>query len=125
MMERVMEKARKLLRDWKGDSYSFGFDVLPKAGDYAGGYGKSALLMVADLGQPWMGGALQTVADSLKKKGVKFETVIGAGPNAPREDVYRLALQVARSRPEVMVALGGGSTIDAAKAANVLAAYSP
>ena len=50
---------------------------------------------------------------------------MGAGPNAPREDVYRLALQVARSRPQILIALGGGSTIDAAKAANVLAAYSP
>jgi len=53
------------------------------------------------------------------------EIIIGAGPNAPREDVYRLALQVARTRPEVILAVGGGSTIDAAKAANVLATFSP
>ena len=124
-MEKVMENAKNLLKNWKGDSYSFGFDVLARAGDYARGYGKSALLMVADLGEPWMAGTLQTVADSLSKNGIKCETVLGAGPNAPREDVYRLALQVARSQPQVLVALGGGSTIDAAKAANVLAAYSP
>jgi alcohol dehydrogenase class IV len=39
--------------------------------------------------------------------------------------VYRLGLHVARTRPEVILAVGGGSTIDAAKAANVLAAFSP
>ena len=65
------------------------------------------------------------VTDSLRAKGVGFEEIMGSRPNAPREDVYRLALQVARSRPEVIVAVGGGSTIDAAKAANVLATYSP
>jgi alcohol dehydrogenase class IV len=48
----------------------------------------------------------------------------GARPNAPREDVYRISLQVAKSKPDVIVALGGGSTIDASKAAAVLSTYS-
>ena len=124
-MERVIENARNLLLEWKGNSYVFGFDLLGKVGDCAAQYGKRALLMVADLGEPWMAGTLQTVTDSLKARGVEFEIIIGAGPNAPREDVYRLALHVARTRPEVIIALGGGSTIDAAKAANVLATFSP
>ena len=124
-MERAVDSARKLLQEWKGENYTFGFDVLGKAGDYAARYGKRALVMVADLGQAWMAGTSRTVLDSLRSKGVEAEVIVGAGPNAPREDVYRLALHVARSRPEVIVAVGGGSTIDAAKAANVLAAFSP
>ena len=39
--------------------------------------------------------------------------------------MYRLALHIARTRPDVIVALGGGSTIDAAKAADVLSTFSP
>ena len=124
-MERVMEKAQSLLKEWKGDSYTFGFEVLGKTGDIVSHHGKRALTIVADLGQGWMAGTLQTITDSLKARGVETEIIIGAGPNAPREDVYRLALHVARTKPEVILAVGGGSTIDAAKAANVLATFSP
>lgn len=124
-MEQVIEKAQRMLASWKGDSYVFGFDVLNKVGDYAGRYGKKALLMVADLGEPWAIGTSGRVADSLRAKGLEFQAILGARPNAPREDLYRLALHVARSRPDMIIAVGGGSTIDAAKAANVLATYSP
>ena len=124
-MERYIENARRMLSDWKGNSYSFGFDVLGRVGDLASQYGKKALLIMADLGEGWMAGIQKPVNDSLRERGVQFEAIAGARPNAPREDLYRLALQVARSRPEVIIAVGGGSTLDAAKAANVLATYSP
>jgi len=124
-MEQVIKNAQKMLVGWKGDSYVFGFDVLNKVGDYAGKYGKEALLTVADLGEAWVAGTLERIMDSLRAKGLEFEAIMGARPNAPREDLYRLALHVARSRPDMIIAVGGGSTIDAAKAANVLATYSP
>src|SRR3972149_9554995 len=120
-MEQVTERAAKMLTDWKGEAYTFGFEVLNKVGDCTAQYGRRALLMVADLGTAWVEGTLKTVIDSLKAKGVEFEIISGAAPNAPREDLYRLALQITRARPEVIIALGGGSTIDAAKAADVLA----
>ena len=124
-MERYLENARKILSDWKGNSYAFGFDILGRVGDLAGQYGKKALLIMADLEEGWTAGIQKPIKDSLREKGLSFETITGARPNAPREDLYRLALQMARSRPEVIVAVGGGSTLDAAKAANVLATYSP
>jgi len=124
-MEQVIEKAQKMLVGWKGDSYVFGFDVLNRVGDCAGQYGKKALLMIADLGEAWGMRTSGRVMDSLRAKGLEFEAIMGARPNAPREDLYRLALHVARSRPDMIIAVGGGSTIDAAKAANVLATYSP
>ena len=46
-MEQVMETARKILADWKGNSYALGFGVLGRVGDYAAMFGKKALLMVA------------------------------------------------------------------------------
>jgi|GEM_PF-3399175 len=107
-MERYVENARKMLFDWTGNSYSFGFDVLSKVGELAGQYGKKALLIVADLEEAWTAGIQKSVSDSLKEKEVAYEAVTGARPNAPREDVYRLALHVARSRPEVIISVGGG-----------------
>jgi alcohol dehydrogenase class IV len=124
-MERWIAEAEKMLREWKGDSYTFGFDVLGKAGEQAGKFGKRALLIAAELGEPWVSGFLRTAGDSLRAQGMEFETIAGARPNAPREDLYRIALHISRTRPEVIVALGGGSTIDAAKAADVLSAFSP
>ncbi len=124
-MRESMERARKVLSDWKGDAYSFGEDVLQKTGGYAKKYGKKVTLVVTELGQAWIEKPLEMVESSLRADGVVFETVNGARPNAPREDVYRISLQVARSKSDAIVALGGGSTVDAAKAAAVLNTYSP
>jgi alcohol dehydrogenase class IV len=124
-MKESMERAKKVLKDWKGDSYTFGEDVLESTGKYAKKYGKKVSLVVTELGQAWIEKPLAQVKASLKANKVKFETINGARPNAPREDVYRISLQVARSNSDAIVALGGGSTVDAAKAAAVLNTYSP
>ena len=124
-MKNYMNRASQVLREWKGDSYAFGEDVLEASGKFAQQRGKKALLVVTGLGHPWMERPLETVILSLKTHGVVFQTVRGARPNAPREDVYRIGLQAVRSGVDMIVALGGGSTIDAAKAAAVLTTYSP
>jgi alcohol dehydrogenase class IV len=125
MMKEYMKRAEKLLKDWKAESYTFGEDVLEASGKYAKGRGKRALLVVTELGQSWIEKFLERVEASLKANGILFETVNGARPNAPREDVYRISLQFARSKSDMIVVLGGGSTIDAAKAAAILNTYSP
>ena len=99
--------------------------MLEATGKYAKRYGRKAALVVTELGQGWIEKPLGRVKESLKANGVAFDTINGARPNAPREDVYRISLQVARSRADVIVPLGGGSTIDAGKAAAVLNTYSP
>ena len=67
---------------------------------------------------------LDKITAALKARGVEFGAPIrGAGPNAPREDVYRIALSVAKAKPDCIIAVGGGSTIDACKAASVLNTY--
>ena len=124
-MKENMERAGKILKEWKGDSYTFGENVLDATGKYAKNYGKKAALVVTELGQSWIEKPVEQVKTSLKANGVSFELINGARPNAPREDVYRISHQVARSRADVIVALGGGSTVDAGKAAAVLNTYSP
>jgi len=124
-MKEIMDRAKKILKDWKGEDYTFGEDVLEATGKYARKYGKRAALVVTELGQAWIEKSLDQIKTSLKANGVAFEVINGARPNAPREDVYRISLQVSRSKSDVIVALGGGSTIDAGKAAAVLNTYSP
>ena len=124
-MKENMDQAKKILREWKGDSYTFGEDVLEATGKVAKKYGKKVTLVVTELGQAWIEKPLDRIKASLKVNGVVFETINGARPNAPREDVYRISLNAARSKADLIVALGGGSTVDAGKAAAVLNTYTP
>jgi len=121
-MNELFEKSRKLLADWKGKSYVFGRGVLPETGELVSGYGKKALLVC---NTTYMKPVADAVMNALKKAGVSVagNTIVpDAGPNAPRADVYRIETYILHHRPDVIVAAGGGSTIDACKAANFLAA---
>ncbi|MDL2228617.1 iron-containing alcohol dehydrogenase [Treponema sp. OttesenSCG-928-L16] len=129
-MSKSMEEARKLLTAWKGDSYVFGRGVLPQAGDIVKKYGASALVVC----DPFLvkSPTAETLLSSLSKAGVSLAgnaLIPGAKPNAPREDVYRIETCILHYKPDCIIALGGGSTIDACKAANALAclgaAYNP
>lgn len=128
MAEDYEEMGRKLLKEWKGDRYTFGAGALKAAGKYAAGYGKKALVVAAQHGEPggeWMAPIMAAVLGGLDAAGVSYGAVErGARPNAPREDVYRIAMAIAKAQPDCVVAVGGGSTIDACKAAAVLATYS-
>jgi len=46
--------------------------------------------------------------------------ISGAGPNAPRDNVFRITVEFGKAQPDFIVSFGGGSTIDAAKRAGVL-----
>ncbi len=116
-------KAEQIITAWKGGDYAHGTGVLRRTGAYAKTFGDRSLIVAADLGQPWVETILDSVADSLAASGIGFHAILGAGPNAPREDVYRIANEISKTRPDSVVAVGGGSTIDAVKTAAVLAAY--
>jgi len=126
IMKENIQRAAKILMDWKGDSYTFGTDeeVLNKTGEYARNFGKKALV-VASLGKIWVKKFLERVLNSLKSHGIEYVDIFNAKPNAPKEDVYRIALWLSKTKSDVIVPMGGGSTIDAVKAASILASYSP
>jgi alcohol dehydrogenase class IV len=115
----TFEKATDLIRRFKGERYIHGFGVLPQTGGAAAALGKRAVL-VRD---PFPGSEthVETIAGSLAAAGVKLVGILdGAAPNAPREDLTRIMEGFKELRPDVIVSFGGGSTIDAAKAAEVL-----
>jgi alcohol dehydrogenase len=113
------DRAQVLLRQFKGDMYLHGLGILPQVGGVAAGVGRRAALVAGHF--PGSAPFIQEIKDSLAAAGVTLAgQIAGAGPNAPREDVFRIAREVALLDPEVVVTFGGGSTIDAVKAAEVL-----
>jgi len=116
-------EAREFLSDWKKDAYVYGLDVLDKVGGMAKDFGDNTLLVTSS--SKWAQKHVQTVINSLEAEKVTYNPVVGARPNCPREDLYRIALQIAKFKPDSVVAFGGGSTIDGVKAASVLATYNP
>ena len=124
----LKQKAEELLKRFKGDNYLFGLDKLGQVGEIASEYGKKALL-ISDT--TYLKPVADAVLESLKKNGVLLagdRVVPDAKPNNPREDVYRVESYILHYQPDCIIAIGGGSTIDCGKAANVLAtlgSYSP
>jgi len=118
------DKAKDMLNDWKKGDYAFGLGVLDKVGDFAKEVGKSTMLVVTGWGcEKWTEPLVQDIKSFLKNKNVDILDIIrGARANAPREDVYRIANQIGKKKPDSIIAVGGGSTIDAVKAASALAA---
>ncbi|MFZ2146459.1 MAG: iron-containing alcohol dehydrogenase [Sedimentisphaerales bacterium] len=113
------EKARALLHEFKGDSYLFGLDVLARVGEEAAAVGKKAALV-----RDTFNGSddyVEVIRNSLTRAGVALVTEIrGARPNCPREDLFRITDHLRESEADVVLSFGGGSTIDATKAAEVL-----
>jgi len=120
-MNELFEKSKNLIRGWKGDKYIFGRGVLKQLGGLSFQFGTKALVICNTKN---MKQTADAIVDSLKNAGVSLATgaiVPGARPNSPRADVYRLESYILHHKPDLIIAAGGGSTIDACKAANFLA----
>jgi len=115
----VFEKAQALLQAFKGDAYLYGAGVLSQVGEVIASQGQRPVLVRDTF--PGSEPFVQTIRDSAAAAGAPLiGEVDGAGPNAPREDLFRIADALQDLNPDVIVSFGGGSTIDATKAGEVL-----
>lgn len=113
------DKAKQLLNEFKGDSYNFGYNILSRVGGICATIGEKAVIINTEF--PGIHNLISELKDSLKTAGVEvISEVKGPRPNAPREDVCRIAGELLTASPDVIISFGGGSTIDAVKAASVL-----
>ncbi len=113
------EKAAALLKEFKGENYVHGIDCFHQLGGMAAGYGKRASLVLDGIGQDWAEPIHAEARESLAAAGVELagDPIPGAGPNAPREDVFRIAGELEKQDADVVISIGGGSGIDATKCA--------
>ncbi|MBR2282088.1 MAG: iron-containing alcohol dehydrogenase [Spirochaetales bacterium] len=119
-MKDYRDEAYRLLNEWRGDSYAMGIGCLDKIGEMAASYGNRAMVVA---NRSSMSNVEKVVLPSLGAAGVELAggaVCPGARPNAPKEDVYRIAEFARACRPDCIVAMGGGSTIDCCNAVSVL-----
>jgi alcohol dehydrogenase len=113
------DRANALLYEFKGDAYLYGRGVLSEVGDAVAALGSQPVLV-----RGTFSGSdeyVRIIRASLSAAGLEpVGEITGARPNAPREDLFRIADELGTFDPDVIVSFGGGSTIDATKAADVL-----
>ncbi len=113
------ERARQLMQEFQGDKYVFGSGVLGQVGQVAVDLGKKAAFVYDVF--PGNEVFVNRIKDALASSGVQVtKEVEGARPNAPREDLQRITDELKGTEADVIVVMGGGSTIDAVKSAEVL-----
>ncbi len=118
-MQALKDKARELLSSFKGDSFVFGVDCFAQLGTQTAELGKRAMVITSGIGREWGKRIHEATRKALVEAGVELagEFVHGVAANTPFEDVFRLADAIADQQPDVIVTVGGGSNLDAAKAA--------
>lgn len=102
--------------------FIFGKDAELKTGEEAAEYGKKALIHYGG-GSVVKSGLLKRVQDSLHQAGIETIELGGAQPN-PRDTLVYKGIELCRAeKVDLIVAVGGGSTIDSAKAIAVGVKY--
>lgn len=96
--------------------YVFGHDAESKVGALAIANGIRHALVVYGKGSVVRSGLLGRVKDSLEKSGVKVTELGGVQPNPTDEKVYEGIALGRKMLVEGVIAVGGGSAIDTAKA---------
>ena len=115
-------EARRLLKQFKGENYVFGVDCYDQLPEMVRSLGSSVAVICGNVGESWADSIWRRTQALLGETAVEIvgERIAGARPNAPRDDVRRIASSIKERSPEIILAIGGGSGIDAAKCAMAL-----
>jgi len=121
-MNNSCKKAKNILQDWKGDNYICGIGCFDSLGKLVASCGKRVAVVTSGYGKAWAAELHTRTQKTLTDARVQIagDLIAGARPNAPREDVLRIAEDIKNAEADVVLVVGGGSVIDAVKAAVAL-----
>jgi len=118
-MEKTMVDSGEILKAWKPTKIHFGEGSIQQVGEVVKKYAKKTLLIIGK-GSINKSGMLDRVLRSLEKNSVSYKMVEGVEPNPSKETVYRIVYHLLAGDYNCLLAAGGGSVIDSAKAAGIL-----
>lgn len=110
------------LRKFVSPEIIFGAGSRHSVGNYAATFGARRVLVVSDPGVVAAGWTADVLA-SLDQQGIAHELFIDVSPNPRVEEVMRGADVYQTQGCDVIVAVGGGSPMDCAKAIGIVAAH--
>jgi alcohol dehydrogenase YqhD (iron-dependent ADH family) len=103
--------------------YKFGKGVETQAGQLLAEYGMTNVIVVYGQGSVVRSGLLDRVLASLKAANINYQTLSGIKPNPTDDKVYEGIAMAKSSGVNGLLAVGGGSVIDTAKAIAAGAIY--
>jgi alcohol dehydrogenase class IV len=118
-IEKIVTEADRILKTWKPTTILFGEGSISQVGEVVKRYTKKTLLTIGK-GSIKRLGILDAVSQALEKNSIKYEIVEGVEPNPSKETIYRIVYHLLAGNFSSLLAIGGGSVIDAAKAAGIL-----
>lgn len=112
------KQAAALLRQFKGDRFTFGLGCFDALGPATAALGRRIAVVTSGFGKRWGPPLHDEIRQALAAAGLEpaGDMIPGAKPNSPMEDVFRVADVLDSLQPDAVLAVGGGSCIDAAKA---------
>ena len=119
-LQKTMKEAENILKAWKPTQITFGEGSIQKVGEIVKKYSDKVLVIVGQ-GSVRKSGVLDKVTALLEGNGVLYQICGGVEPNPSKETVYLIAYHLLSKGFPSMLAVGGGSVMDAAKAAGILA----
>ena len=103
--------------------FAFGDGQETRAGELVRRFGGSRVLIVTGSGSVHRNGAFDAIAASLDKTGIPYVELSGVQPNPRSSKVYEGIELCRRENLDFLLAIGGGSAIDTAKAIGVGVPY--
>ncbi len=99
--------------------FVFGKGVTDAVGEQVERFGAQRVLVVCGKGSAITNGTLERVTNSLKQAGIAFTELRGVRPNPEAESVREGIVKAREFGIDLILAVGGGSVIDCAKAIGV------
>lgn len=110
-------------RYWAPTQYVFGRDTESQVGQLTASTGCRKVMIVSGKGSARRSGLLDRVESSLKAAGIEYVGLTGINPNPTDDRVYEGIELCRREEVDGLLAVGGGSAIDTAKAIAAGALY--
>jgi alcohol dehydrogenase len=107
------------LRKFAAPEFVFGAGARKMAARYARNFGASKVLIVTDPGVI-AAGWLTDITDELESAGIPFHLFSAVTPNPKAEEIMAGSEEYEREHCDVIIAVGGGSPIDAAKGIGIV-----